>query len=173
MPVAAVMQWVKNLLTDLEVPSGLQLVTHITPLDPDVEADVPKAYVWPLRPGAHEKRDPKDGGSMPRYSGPGTPAGDKTIRHRIGIWVVWFGSDEDPEADTLFPGIVDAIMAALRASMPNPATLTDPYTGEISLAADTGEEMWGDIEPPRSLENQRYLRYDGLITVPIQEVISA
>ncbi len=91
----------------------------------------------------------------------------------MGIWVVWFQADDDPEADTLFPGIVDAIQAALRTSWPNPAILTDPYTGEQSLAADTGEEMWADIDPPHSLADQRYLRYDALLTVPIQEVITA
>lgn len=174
MPIAAAMQFVKDLIKNLDMPDGTpELVAYITPLDPDPEADSPKAYVWPLRPGVHEKRDPKDGGSMPRNTGEGSEAGDKTLDHKIGIWLVWFGPDDDPEADTLFPGMVDRVMKALRFSWPNPAVLTDPYDGTQSWAADTGEEMWADIDPPHSLKNQRYLRYDALITVPIQEVITA
>lgn len=174
MPIAAAMQFVKDLILNLDMPGEApELAAYITPLDPDPEADIPKAYVWPLKPGLHESRDPKKGASMPRGSVPGAPVGDKVLEHKIGIWVVWFGPDEDPEADTLFPGMVDRIMRALRTAWPNPAILTDPYDGEQSQAADTGEEMWADIDPPHALKSQRYLRYDALITVPITEVITA
>jgi hypothetical protein len=57
-------------------------------------------------------------------------AGFEVLEHKIGILVVWFGPDDAPEGDTLFPGIVDRIMRALRTAWPNPTILTDPSDGE-------------------------------------------
>lgn len=172
MPIASCMAFIQGLLKDLPMPGGApNLAAFITPLDPDTESDIPTCYVYPL-PGT-EKRDPKDGGSMPRNTGPRTFSGDKTMKHQMGIWVVWFMADDDPEADLLVPGFMDAMMWALRTSFPNPAILVDPFDGTESQLADTGEEMKYELLPPHATKSQRWNRYDALITVPLTEVISA
>jgi hypothetical protein len=159
------MAFINGLLNNLEMPGGAPtLASYITPPDPNVEADVPTAYVWPM-PGSEKRL------TEPRNTGPGTPAGWKTTRHEIGIYLVWFGSDEDPDADALFPGYLDALMDALRTAWPMPAVLTDPWTGEQTQLVDAGEEMSYDSPPPRATEDQRYLRYDALIRVPVTEAI--
>jgi hypothetical protein len=177
-PIASAMAYVRGLLDGLPLPGGApNLAAMIEPLDPDEETDVPTCYVWPL-PG-NEQRDPKNGGSMPRNSGPGTFSGTKTITHSIGVWVVWFAADPDPEdddipdADYLMPGFLDVIMQALRTAWPDPAIFTDPWTGEQTQMVDVGEQMKYELSPPHSTANQRYLRYDALITIPLTEAISA
>ncbi|HEY0719545.1 MAG TPA: hypothetical protein VGD68_18160 [Streptosporangiaceae bacterium] len=171
MPIAACQEYVKNLLNDLPMPGSYpNLACYITAPDPNVEAEIPTAYVWPTN-GA-EKRDPRNAGTMPRNTGPGTPSGFKTISHSIGIWVVWFGADDDQDADNAFPGMVDAIMFALRTAAPDPAIVTDPYTGEETMLADTGEEMTYQTNVS-AIEDQRWNRYDALIKLPITEVIQA
>ena len=65
----------------------------------------------------------------------------------------------DPDGDTLFGGIMDGIMDALRTSFPNPAILTDPWTGVQTLAANTGEDMTYDLLPPAATKNQRTHRW--------------
>jgi hypothetical protein len=162
-PVASALNFVKTLLDGISVPGGLNLSAWINPPDPDVDpATVPTAYIWPM-PGSENRL------TMPRNTGPGTPAGWKTERHDIGIYLVWFGDENDPDADTLFPGFIDALMDALRTAWPMPAILTDPNTGEQTQLVDTGEVMSYDSPPPRTVADQRYLRYDCLIRVPMQE----
>lgn len=165
MPAASALNFIKGLLDGIDVPGGLQLIAHINPPDPDTDAAVqPVAYLWTLP--AQEQRL-----TMPRNQGPGTPAGWKTECHEIGIWLVWFGDEGDPEADTLFHGFVDALMDALRTAWPMPATLTDPNTGEQTSLIDAGERMSYDSPPPRTVSDQRYLRYDCLIRVPVTELL--
>ena len=163
MPVASCMNFIKTLLDDIAMPGGLNLAAWINPPDPDLgPAEVPTAYIWPM-PGSEKRL------TVPRNTGPGTAAGWKTERHEIGIYLVWEGAENDPEADTLFPGFIDALMDALRTAWPMPAILTDPNTGEMTQLVDTGEEMTYDSPPPRTVADQRYLRYDCLIRVPMTE----
>jgi len=165
MPLAGAMEFVRTLLDDIPVAGGLNLSAWVNPPDPDVEVtDAPAAYIWPL-PGSENRL------TMPRNTGPRTAAGWKTVRHEIGIWLVWEGAEGDPEADTLFPGFIDALMDALRTAWPMPAILVDPNTGEQTQLVDTGEEMSYDSPPPRTVADQRYLRYDALIRVPMTEML--
>jgi hypothetical protein len=172
MPIAAVHAFVKGLLDDLPMPLGLPaMAAYLNPPDPNVESEFPTAYI--LSASGPEKRDPKNAGSMPRNTGPGTPSGDKTIDHTIRILVVYELPSNDPDADTLFAGIMDGAMAALRYSFPNPAILTDPYTGAQTQAANTGEEMTYEKLPPQAISDERLTLWQGIIIVPIIEIISA
>lgn len=166
MPLAGAMLFVQGLLDGLPMPGGSpRLAAWITPDDPDPDpAERPAAYIWPL-PG-DEKRL-----TVPRNTGPGTPAGWKTLCHDIGIYLIWFGSDADPDADTAYPGYLDALMDALRTAWPMPAFITDPNTGEVTQVVNAGEDMHYDSPPPRSVADQRYLRYEALIHVPVTEQI--
>ncbi len=169
MPVAAAIAFVKGLLDDIGMPAGLPGLAAYTLAgapDPNVESSFPTAII--MSASGPEKRL-----SMPRNTGPGTSSGDKTIKHEIRVLVYYFMASNDTDADTLFGGIIDGIMAALRTSYPNPAILTDPYTGVQSQAADAGEQMTYEDLPARATKNQRLLLCEGVITVPICEVITA
>jgi hypothetical protein len=170
MPIAGTLSVVKGLLVGLPMPPGLpNMAACITPPDPNTETQVPTAYVWPT--DGDESRDPEKAGTVPRNSGPGTPSGDKGIEHSIDVYVVWMASDEEPDIDNLFPGVVDAVMAAFRFSK-DPAQAVDPYTGQVSTLIDLGEKMSYRITL-RSLIEQAYSRYDALVGLSVLEVIQA
>jgi hypothetical protein len=146
------------------------MAAYINAPDPNVETDIPTAYVWPTR--GHESRDNKYAGTFPRNTGPGTSSGDKTILHSVDVWIVWMEAGDDPEADSMFPGIVDAVMEAFRtAAMPD-NNVVDPYTGVITQIANLGEDQDYVIEVS-ALEDQAYNRCDSRLTIPVIEVIQA
>lgn len=170
MTINAVQTYLQGLLDQLPLYGGIQnLAAYITPPDPNEEADVPAAYIWPST--GDESRDASKGGTVPRNTGPGTPSGWKNTQHVIHVWLVYFGQDDDPQSDTTFPGIVDAVMYRLRTS-PEVALSVDPYTQAQSWLTDIGENMSYQIEL-RALSDQAYNRYDGLVTVNVTEVYQA
>lgn len=170
MPIASTLGFIKGLLVDLAMPGQLpSLAAYITPPDPNVQTDIPTAYVWPT--DGDEGRDPEKGGAVPRNSGPNTASGTKGTEHNIDVYVVWMGSNDEPDIDNLFPGVVDAVMAAFRYS-DDPATATDPYTEEKSTLVDIGERMSYRVTL-RSLVEQAYNRYDSLISLSVLEIIRA
>jgi hypothetical protein len=168
MPINSVQVYVQNLISGILMPGTAgQLRAYITPPDPNTEAEIPTAYVWPS--DGDESRDPSKGGTVPRNTGIGTPSGYKAFEHRLDVYVVWFGQDDDPDSDTLFPGIMDAIMLVLRTS-PDPAVAQDPYTEQLTTLIDVGENMSYRITI-RALDDQRYNRYDGLISLQLLEIM--
>ena len=170
MSINAAQVYVQQLLDQLPMPGALpNLAAYITPPDPNVEAEIPTAYVWPST--GDESRDASKGGTVPRNTGPGTPSGWKNIEHMMDIWVVWFGSDDDPQSDIMFPGVVDAIMKCLRTSPERPLAI-DPWTQDQCWLVDIGEKMNYRITL-RALDDQRYNRYDGLVTLNFYEVFQA
>jgi hypothetical protein len=170
LPINSVQVYLQQLLDQLPLFGGIpNLRAVITPPDPNDEANVPIAYVWPS--DGEESRDPSMGGTVPRNTGPGTPSGWKHIDHSMDVWLVFFGQDDDPAADTLFPGIVDAVMFALRTSPERPLVV-DPNTGQQSWLLDIGEKMTYRMTL-RATTDQAFNRYDGLVTVPVIEVMQA
>lgn len=170
MPIASSLSYVKDLLNGLPMPPGLPpMAAYITPPDPNVETQVPTAYVWP--DDGEEDRDSSKAGTVPRNSGPGTASGFKNIEHSMSVYVAWFASDEEEDIDSLFPGVVDAVMLALRTSE-DPAKVADPYTGQVSTLIDVGEKLSYKITL-RSLIEQAYNRYDALVGLSVLEVIQA
>lgn len=170
MPINSVQTYIQGLLDGLPMPGSIEnLVAYITPPDPNVEADRPTAYIWPAT--GEESRDSSKVGTVPRNTGPGTPSGWKNIAHTVDIWLVYFGQDDDPNADTQFPGIVDAVMYALRTSPERPLVV-DPYTEQQTWLLDIGEKLSYRIEL-RALSDQAYNRYDAQITVPLVEALIA
>jgi hypothetical protein len=170
-PIAAVTSYIQGVLNNLPMP-GLNtpaMVAYVTPPDPNVEAEIPTAYVWPS--DGDESRNPADDGTIPRNTGPNTPSGTKPIVHMVDVFVVYFQADDDPQADSLFPGIVDAVMAQLRTSE-DPATLADPYTGAQSTLYDLGEAMHYQIVIS-AVADQAWNRCDSLIRCKATELIRA
>lgn len=167
MPIAAAITFLKGLLDGIGMPAGTpDLAAYITPPDPNVESQFPTCYIM-------QADGPEQRLTMPRNLGPNTSAGGKTIQHQIRVHVIWFLEGDDPEADTLFPGICDGIMSALRTAWPMPAILTDPYTGAQTQAVNAGENMRYEIYPPSATRSQRWNRYDGVIFVPVLEKFEA
>lgn len=172
MPINSTQVYINNLLNGLVWPfTGVPpLQCQITPPDPNVEADTPQAYVWPAR--GRENRNPKFGGTIPRATSDNSPSGLKTQQHRMEIFLVWWGLSTDPDSDTLFPGMVDVIMDTLRVSADPTPIQNDPWTNRQSYLIDVGENMDYEITI-RAVVDERYNRYDALITCIIDEVFAA
>ena len=168
MPIVAVQQALLSILDGLPMPNGnYRLQAYITPPDPETDYSNPHAYIWPTK--GEESRNPMEGGSIPRNTGINTSAGTKAFRHHIEIFIRWYGSDDDPDADTWFPGMVDAVMMALRTAT-DPFVVVDPYTEGESQLVGIGEEMTYHTTI-RATEDEAYEMYDALITAPLWEII--
>ncbi len=173
MPIASTCLYMKGLLDGLAMPGSLPAMrAFIMPPDPNDESQYPTAYVWPA--DFDESRDPKMAGSVPRNTGPGTPAGNKLIEHQIEVFIVYFQAGDDPDADSLFPGIVDAVTAKFRTSpeLAGGVPLTDPWTGMASALFSVGEVMRGRIVVS-AVADQAFNRLDCLLTCPVNELITA
>ena len=173
MGLPSVIGYIRDQLNGIAVPfPSVQLAAYITPPDPNVETVVmPTLYV--LTADGPEKRL-----TDPRNTGSGTPAGWKTIDHDVKLHVIWMiansapGSPGAADPDLLFSGVMEGVMSALRTSAA-PTMITDPNTGQQTQLVDTGERMTYHYLPRHSIKNQRMLRYDGLIDLPLMEAIQA
>ena len=179
MTLLASMQYMKTTLDGLTWPASIMalsnppgpLSAHITAPNPNVLASSPNAYIWFLR-GTENRDNAKYGaGTIPRASYPGGPSGTKAVEHSIPIYIVWDAQQGDVNFATLFPGMVDAIRAALRYSG-DPVEITDPWTSEQSWLVDVGENMTYDLDL-WAVENQRIERWDCMLTCSVVEVIFA
>lgn len=143
---------------------------YVTPPDPRVQARVPAIYIWPS--DFDENRSSELGGTVPRNKGIGTASGTKGILHQVDVYLTWMAVNNAQQTDPIFPGMIDAVTAALRYSMPNPVQITDPNTGLTSTVYNVGENMRGrpGVE---ALDDERWLRYDALVTVSVWEILNA
>lgn len=176
MPLNSTLQYVRGLLDGLPMPAGIpNLVAYINPPAVDEEPNgEPRAYVW--IPEWDESRNPERGGSVPRALVkpiPGNPpnAGTKPIDHSIHVWIIYDQANDDPQADSLFPGILDAISWTLRVST-DPVIVVDPLDGTITQLVDVGETISGRISVV-ALAGQRMYRYDSLMIIPITEMLQS
>lgn len=166
MPINSCQTYLLGLLQGLPLPGpagargGLQV--FITPPDPG-NLTVPTCYIWPM--GGEEKRL-----TPPRAGGPNVEVpGWKHIMHRVPLFLAFVGVANDPTADTNFPAVIDAVMAALRPSE-DEVLITDPVTGQISsLLLGIGEEMGYEYAVVHTLADQRLLRYDARLTITVNE----
>jgi hypothetical protein len=166
-PIASAESFVHSLLDGIGMPSGVEdLAAYIDPPDPNTEAANPTAII--VSADGPEKRL-----VPPRNTGPGTTSGQKTISHTVRVLVYYYMAGDDPESKTLFAGIMDGIMDRLRTSYPSSAVLIDPYTGNQTTAIGAGEEMTYQRLPPQATQDQGINLWQGIITVPILEVIQA
>jgi len=171
MSIVAVQSFLISLLDSLPMPYGQpDAKAFITPPDPRIQTSIPSIYIWPA--DGDENRSTELGGTIPRNTGVGTPSGTKGILHRTDIYITWTSGGSGTQQDPIFPGMVDAVMFALRFSQPNPVYITDPNTNLTSTIYNTGEQMTyrTGIE---SLADQRRKRYDALVNVSIWEIFQA
>jgi hypothetical protein len=171
MGIVSVQSYLLRILDNLPMPYGKpDARAYITPPDPRVQAKVPAIYIWPA--DGDENRSPELGGTIPRNTGPGTSSGTKGIHHRMDVYLTWFSAESGQAQDPVFPAMVDAIMFALRFSMPNPVYITDPNTNLTSTIYNTGEEI-SYRTGIASMADERQKRYDALMSVSIWEIFNA
>ena len=180
MGLASTVNYLRDFLDGMQWPDGMRalpnpppaLAAYITPPDPNVLAGTPSAYLWFNRGDENRSGAKYGAGTVPRAQYPGGPSGTKAIEHTVPLYLVWDGgSQTDPVVNTLFPGMVDAVMAALRVS-PDPALITDPWTGDQSQLVDIGERI-SYLTSLRALEPQRLQRLDALLELTCTEVFSS
>lgn len=168
MGVNTVLQGIYGIVNGLIVPGTAGVLeAFIMPVDPRDDPP-PAIYLWSS--SGDESRE-----SLPRSGVPGTPpsfSGWKEINHRVTAYLTWFQDNSDPAADVAFPSVVDVTMQALRSST-NPLYTNDPQTGAPSDLVDIGERMTYTLVPPRAVADQRYLRCDAQIIIPVLEVFQA
>jgi len=176
MPLQSVCAYLKGLLDGIPMPGGVpNLVAYITPPAVDEEPNgEPRAYIWPA--SFEESRNPQREGTVPRALAMPVPgvspnSGFKPIDHSIHIYVIYDQANDDQQADSLFPGIIDAINWVLRVST-DVAVATDEYTGLQSALMDVGESINGSVAV-RALDSQRMYRYDCLLILPVMELIQS
>ena len=171
MPLVTVQQYLLSLLDNLQLPYNVPAAkAYITPPDPRVQAKVPAIYIWPS--DGIENRSAELQGTIPRNTGPGTASGTKGLKHQMDVYVTWFSSNSGKQQDPAFPAIVDAVLSALRYSLPNPYEATDPVTNLTSSIYNTGEDMRYRTGVEATAD-ERWLRYDALVQVSIWEMINA
>jgi hypothetical protein len=171
MGVVVAQSYLLSLLDGLPLPYGQpDARAFITPPDPRIQTAIPAIYIWPA--DGEENRSPELGGTVPRNTGVGTSSGTKGILHRMDIYLTWTSGGQGTQQDPVFPGMLDAIMFALRFSQPNPVYITDPNTNLTSTLYNTGEQQTyrTGVE---SLADQRRKRYDALVTVSVWEIFNA
>lgn len=171
MGIVSVQSFLLSLLDSLPMPYGqASAKAFVTPPDPRVQTSIPAIYIWPA--DGDENRSAELGGTIPRNTGPGTSSGTKGILHRTDIYITWTSGGSGTQQDPIFPGMVDAVMFALRFSQPNPVYITDPNTNLTSTIYNTGETMTYRMGI-ESLADQRRKRYDALVNVSIWEIFQA
>jgi hypothetical protein len=168
-PVNTVHQFLKSVLDGLIIPGEAgTLAAFISP--PAVRDEPPPAiYLWSARGG--EKRQ-----SLPRAGTgylPATQSGWKQIDHTVEGYLTWFGDNSDSQADVSFPAVIDCVMQALRSTTDPVYKAIDALTGQQSELFATGERMNYEMVPPRATADQRYFRYDALITINVSEAFQA
>jgi hypothetical protein len=167
MPTNTVHLALKGILDGLIVPgiAGV-LRCYITPPDPRDEPD-PAIYIWPARGREHRQSVPR---ASPGYQA-STQSGWKELEHTVDGFLTWFGPGGDRNSDSTFPAVVDAVLMALRNADDPMYAVTDPLTGQQSDLTGIGEKLDYEIGPVRSTADQRYLRYDALITISVCEFL--
>ncbi len=184
MSIASVQSYVQGLLSQMAWPAAMAgvppLHAVITPPNPNVQSEIPTAYIWPVR--GRESRDSTRlrAGAVPRIAVPGGPSGTKPVEHTLTIWLVWMGSADAPQADSFFPGMAWQVQQVLRSAAfgaggqvtADPQLLTDPWDASQSWLVDLGEVMSYEIYV-RTLEAEGFLRYDGVLECSLTEVIAA
>jgi hypothetical protein len=173
-PLTSTLLYVKHLLDGQSVPGNAgNLMAFINPPNPELQAGPPHAYVWTARGSERRISGPRSAppAALTGYT-PALPAGWKMQTHNLSIWLTWFDDQTDPDQDTSFPLVVDAVMNILRTAQ-MPYTISNPASAQSSQLVDLGKNMDYEYAPLRGTASQRMNRFDAQITAPTEEWIQA
>ncbi|MFF4403589.1 hypothetical protein [Streptomyces sp. NPDC001404] len=161
MPLNTVQAHLKSLLDGTVLPYDAgALSAFIAPPDPG-DGMQPSVYIWGSI--ATDARQ-----SMPRGMG------FRLIAHEIDLWLIWVAPNDDPYADSAFPGILDAVVQQLRTAPMPVLNQPDPAnTGVVSDLLKIGERVRWDYAPVHSIEDQRYWVYTARIICDVTEKLQA
>jgi len=161
MSVNAVQKLLRDALDALETPN-VQLPPAQAWIAPPLPGDAaaPQIYVW----GAHWTERRMTGG---RGAG-----GSKRRDYDVAIHIYAATVADDPNADSAFPLLIEAVIAKL-ASLAMPVQLTDDETKAVTQLVEVGERFEVTYGVPRSLQDQRLLWYNCAVTVGAVEMIIA
>ena len=158
MGMNSVQLYAKSLTNGVKGPlTKLPLVAYITPPNPG-KLPGPAAYVW-LTMGTNRRQ------TAPRG------AGFRETIWTINIWLMSPGVASNPQADTEFASLVDAVIQKW-VTTPMPIPLTDSITGQTTQLVSLGEEFTIEQSPVHSLQDQRLIMFEALLRFTVKEVIT-
>lgn len=167
MTLNATQLYVKGLLDGLVLPIAElgALEAHVSYPNP-LDQITPLCFIW----GAIGLEDRH---TMPRAQ-PGnlSSGGFKDTAYDIDLWLFHAELSDDPNADSLFPVVIDAVRRVLRNTQMM-VKLTDSVTGETSTIKKIGERIKLDYMPMKALEDQRMVQYECRLIVSVVEAIQA
>jgi hypothetical protein len=174
MPLSSTLSYIRGIIDGQFVPGEAgPIEAFVNPPDPEITQGPPHVYVWTSRGNERRNSGPrsKPPAGASQYN-PAGPAGWKLLNHDVEIWITWFLDNTDPQQDNSFPLVMDFVMNILRTAE-MPMTMIDPATGYSTQLIDLGKNMSYEYAPLRSTASQRYHRYDGTITAPVEEWLQA
>lgn len=159
MPLNSVQLYVRDLLSELEIPGlTVRLESYITP--PVVEdIDRPKAYVLASRMRVRRQSAPR---------GPGF----KWLGWTVDVYLTYETIPDSDTVDQEMPLIIDAVMTKLWTTT-MPLFITDPTTGQRSQVLQIGEEFEVEYPPERTPATLRMLYYAARLGFEVYEAVQA
>ena len=145
MPLASVMNHVRNAVDDMVFPTGLtfdgtnqvpNLQAHIIAPYGTTVSDGPHAFVWGGT--LHRERQTMGGPRTQQVGTPGAPF--HTLSHRVDVLIRYALPLKLRNADSCFPSIIDSVVEFL-AGIPMNVSITDPLTSRPSTIQLIGEEF--------------------------------
>lgn len=157
MGLNSVQLYAKSLTTGVTSPLyDKALVTYINPPNPGKLLG-PAAYVWVTMAPNRRQTAPRG-------------YGFRKVTWVVNIWLMSPGKSTDPQADSAFACLVDAVVGVW-VSTPMPLMYTDPQTGQETQFLSVGEEFEIEQSPVHSLSDQRLVLYEGLIRMTLKEAL--
>ena len=167
MSLNSVQMYVKSLLNGLALPytSEGTLSAYISYPLPVDEAS-PICFIWGADIDEHRQTAPR--------AQPGQPStgGFKDVVYLLDVWLMHAELNDDPNADSMFPVVIDTIAKTLRNTQLG-VQLTDSVTGDVSTIKAIGEDIKTQYEGARTMEDERMLQYMARLQVKIVEKVQA
>ena len=154
MSILSVQQYAKGLLDGLPSAFYGPLQAFVAPPVPG-NLDTPAAYLWGgVWPDSRQ--------TMPR--GPGF----RKASYKLDCYLMMVDDPNASNADLAFPALIKAVVGRLATTL-MPVQVADPVDGAVSQIVAVGEHLDVDYAPVVSLEDQRYVLYQALVKVDVEE----
>lgn len=171
MPLFAVQNYIQGVINGIQVPGTNQAMTAW--VTPPVVSNLngPVAFVWGGQADVSRRAGPR---------GPAGAAGFKHLAWDIWVWVDYLTNTNADTADSAFPQLLDAVMAAVWSV---PATVTIDAGGNVvtppssspnvSQLLNVGEQFRLDYATPRTPQTLKMLYYQARFSLQVDEEVQA